>query len=228
VAERHLRAIDGAGEVVLGDFVPSDYQLLIEQNAKHLRTIAALKGQLSRLAKVDPQAATVERILVAWRNRCYGPTSRIDVSVDGKRGDVVRKTLRRLIEADDEPELADPDKAKHAEAMALAEGRAVERIMAAIDGASKFPFEGAYGRRFAEAGPGLKKKVDIAYVLRDGPKMEQFEDLVEADARRIAYAAELWRMVQSQPNLRLVLASFGPEPCGEILARLVRWCCANS
>jgi hypothetical protein len=227
VAEAHLRVIDGAGEVTLGDVVPDDYALLEEANRKLRREVAAYKAQLSRLRKVDPQAATVEKILVTWRNRCYGPTSRVETPLDGKRADAVRRTLKRLIDADEDPMLADSNYAGD-EARTAAEGRAVERIMAAIDGASRFPFEGAYGRRFAEAGPGLKKKVDIVYILRDEIKTEQFVELVEADERRIAYAAELWRMVQSQPNLKLVLASFGPEPHGEILARLVRWCCANS
>lgn len=227
MSEPHLRVINGAGEVTLGDVVPDDYALLEEANRKLRRELAAAKGQLSRLAKVDPQAATVERILAAWKAKLYGPASRIETPIDGKRADSVRRTLRRLIENDEDPELASADKEAHAEAAARAEARAVERIMAAIDGAARFPFEGAYGRRFAEAGPGLKKKVDIVYVLRDEIKMEQFVDLVEVDERRIAYQAELWRMLQAQPNLRLVLATLGPEPQGEIIARAVRWCCAN-
>jgi hypothetical protein len=103
----------------------------------------------------------------------------------------------------------------------------VERIMAAIDGCARFPFE-RYGEHFAEPAAGRKRRDELAYILANEVRMEKLADLIEADERRIAYAAELWRMVQSQPNLKLVLASFGPEPCGEILARLVRWCCANS
>jgi len=224
-----FRVIDGGGgEVVLGDVVPDDYALLEEANRKLRREVAAYKGQLSRLRKVDPQAATIERILTHWRDRCYGPTSRVETAIDGKRADVVRKTLKRLIENDEDPELANPDKEAHAEATQRAEARAVERVMAAIDGAAKHPYEGAYGKRFAEATPGAKRKVDIVYLLRDEVKLEQFVALIEADERRIAYRAELWRMLQSSPQLRLVLASLGPEPFGEIVAQAIRWCAANA
>jgi hypothetical protein len=226
VAEAHLRVIDGAGEVTLGDVVPDDYALLEEANRKLRREVAAYKAQLSRLRKVDPQAATVERLMHYWRDKLRGPTSRVQLPIDGKRADAVRKMLRQLVENDDDPELANPKAAEHAEATVRAEARAVERIMAAIDGCARFPFE-RYGEHFAESAAGRKRRDELAYILANEVRMEKLADLIEADERRIAYAAELWRMVQSQPNLKLVLASFGPEPHGEILARLVRWCCAN-
>lgn len=223
MAEPHLRVIDGAGEVQLGDVVPSDYALLEEENRRLRRQLAAYKGQLARLAKTDPSAETVERLLVYWRNNLHGPdNTRVDISIDGKRGDVVRRTLKRLVENDPDPELANPDKAAHASALQAATERAEERIRNAIDGAKMFPYEGKYASRFSEAGPGRKRKADLLYILRDGPKMEAFEDLHEGDARRIAYAHDLHRRLTTQPGLREVFASLDPE-CGEILARAVRW-----
>jgi hypothetical protein len=224
-----LRVISGEGEVVQddGSLLPADYALIDAECRRLRRQVSALRGQISRLQRVDPQAELIERILVAWRDRCHGPTSRVEVAIDGKRADIVRKTLRRLIENDPDPELANPSKVAHEDATQRAEARAVERIMAAIDGAAKFPYEGAYGRRFSEATPGAKKKCEITYLLRDEVKLEQFVALVEADERRLAYAADIWRMVQTQPNLRLILKQFGPEPQGELVARLIRWCCAN-
>ena len=226
MAEPHLRVVDGNGEIDDDARVlPGDYALLVEQNAKHLRTIAALKGQLARLRKVDPQAATIEKVLVHWKLKCRGPTSRVQLPLDGARADAVRKALRRLIEADEDPELASA--AKHAEAAQAAEARAVERILAAIDGCARFPFE-RYGEHFGEPGPGRKRRDELVYILANEVRMEKLADLIEYDERRRAYQAELWRMLQSQPNLRLVLATLGPEPEGEILARAVRWCCANA
>lgn len=223
-----LRVITGDGEIALGDVVPDDYALLEEANRKLRREVAAYKSQLSRLRKVDPQAEVIERLLVTWRNTLRGPTSRVEIPVDGKRAEAVRRTLRRLIENDEDPELAHPDKAKHAEAVENATQRAEARIMEAIEGLARFPFEGAYGRRFAEAGPGLKRKDEILYALRDEVKMEQFVNLShEAEDRHAAYRVDLWRRLQDQPNLRLVLASLGPVPQGEVLARAIRWACAN-
>lgn len=222
-----LRVIEGhGGEIVLGDVVPDDYALLEEANRKLRREVAAFKGQLSRLRKVDPQAATVEKILSHWRNKLRGPTSRVQLPLDGKRADAVRKCLRQLVENDEDPDLANPDKEQHAEAMQRAEARAVERILAAIDGCARFPFE-SYGEHYGEPAPGRKRRDELTYILASEIRMEKLAALVESDERRIAYAAEIWRMVQTQPNLRLVLAQFGPEPQGELLARLVRWCCAN-
>lgn len=223
-----LRVIDGAGEVVQedGSVLPQDYALQDEEIRRLRRQVSALKGQISRLQRVDPQAATIERVLTYWKLKLRGPTSRVQTPIDGKRAEAVRRMLKQLIENMDDPELANPKAAAHAEATQRAEAAAVERIMAAIDGCARFPFE-RYGEHYAEPAPGLKRRDELTYILANEVRMEKLADLIEADERRIAYAAELWRRVQTQPNLKLILASFGPEPSGEILARLVRWCCAN-
>ena len=227
MAEAHLRVIDGAGEIVAGDFVPDDHALLQEEFRKKCRECAALRGQLSRLRKVDPQAATVERIMHYWRDKLRGPTSRVLLPLDGKRADAVRRAIRQLVENDDDPELATVDKAAHAEATKRAEDRAVERILAAIDGCARFPFQ-RFDDHVAEAGPGCVRRDELHYILASEVRMEMLANKIEADERRIAYAAELWRMLQDQPNLRLVLASLGPDPFGEIVARAIRWCAANA
>jgi hypothetical protein len=211
VPEPHLRVVtvNEQGQVDEQGYLPSDYLLLVEENRKLIREKAALKGQLTKLRKVDPQAETIEGLLVYWRNRLRGPASTVDISLDGKRADKVRKAIARCVEAD-QCEEGDPVE------------RAAERIRTAIDGCAMFPFEGAYGRRFSEQVKGSIRKDDLAYVLRDGPKQEQFEALREADEKRIAYARDLHRRLLEQPNLKALLATFDPEMC-EILCRAIRW-----
>lgn len=223
----NLRVIDGNGE--LDDesaVVPLDYALLLEQNRKLLREKAALQGRLTRLLRDDPDAELVTSLLVYWRNRCRGPLSRVEIPVDGRRGDAVRRTLKRLVDADEDPQLANPDKTAHKAAVESATERAAAKIREAIDGCAAFPYAGAYGKRFAEPGPRLERKDEIVYVLRDEIVFERFRGLHDGDARRKAYAADLYRRLTTQPNLRLVLASFDPE-MGEVLARAIRWVQAN-
>lgn len=225
-----LRVIDGGtGQVVQedGSLLPQDYALQDEEIRRLRRQVSALKGQLSRLQKVDPQAATIESVLTHWKLKLRGPTSRVQIPLDGARADAVRKALRRLIENDEDPDLANPKAEAHADATKRAEDRAVGRILAAIDGCARCPFE-QYGQHFPEPGPGRTRRDELTYILANEVRMEKLADLIEADERRIAYQAELWRMLQTQPNLRLILATLGPEPCGEIIARAVRWCCANA
>lgn len=219
-----LRVIDGNGELDDAHTVlPADYALLVEECRKLLREKAALKAQLTKLRKVDPQAETIEGLLAYWRNTCHGPSARHEISLDTKRAEVVRRALRRLIENDPDPELTTADKGLRAVALHSATERAVERIRTAIDGAACFPFEGPYGRRYGEHAEGLKRKVDITYILRDEIKLEQFERLREGDEKRIAYAHELHERLRKSRPLRQTLASLDPEH-GELLARAIRWC----
>jgi hypothetical protein len=196
---------------------------LAEEGMRELRARnAGLKGRITKLMREDPQAETIESLLAYWRNRCRGPQSNVDISVDGKRGEVVRKTLKRLVDADPDPLLASPDKEQRAQALQNATDRACERIRSAIDGCALFPFEGAYGRRYPEQVPGSRRKDDLILILRDGPKMEQFEALRDDDEKRRAYAWDLKRRIDTQRNFRAVLQSLDPE-YGEVLARAIRW-----
>jgi hypothetical protein len=242
--ERRLHAVEGTGEIDDGLAGLAHDQLVeetrraialnegltrdLEAAEKDMRSLRAsrdaYKGQVTRL--MTPKAGgveLVESLLGYWLMKCHGPDSSVEVPIDGKRGDAVRATLRRLVQADKDPDLANPDKEKHAAALADAEQRAAERIRAAIDGAAQFPFEGKYAKRYPEQVPGSKRKVDLIYILRDEVKMEQFERLHDEDERRLAYRADLHRRLVTQPNLRAVLASFDPDH-SEILARAIRWC----
>jgi hypothetical protein len=223
-----LRVIDGHGEVVQedGSVLPADYALIEEQCRVLRRQVSALKGQISRLQKVDPQAAAIERVLMHWKLSLRGPTSRVGIPIDGKRADAIRKMLRKLVENDDDPELANPDKVAHLEAAQAAEARAVERMLAAIDGCARFPFQ-HYDEQYPDPGPGRKRRDEPDYIFRDEVRLEKFVALSEADDGHAAYRADLWRRLKSRPMLREVLRELGPDPHGETLARAVRWCCAN-
>jgi hypothetical protein len=224
MTERAFRVINGDGELDESSAVlPKDYALILEENRRLLRVVAGYKAQIAKLMREDPQAEYVEAVLAYWKRVCHGPDSRVLIPMDGKRADAVRKALKWIIDSDEDPLLASPKKDEHREALEAATERATERIRAAIDGAARFPYEGRYGMRFAEAGDGLQKKVDIRYILRDEAKIDQFQALFEADDKRRAYAHELHARLKAQPQLRLVLASLNPE-MGEILARAIRWC----
>jgi hypothetical protein len=218
-----FRVIDGEGQVDDDTaVVPADYGLLLEANRKHLREIAGLKGQISRMTKVDPLAETIEAALIYWKLRCHGPNSRVQIPLDGARAAVVKKTLARLVEADDDPPLASTDKAERAVALESATDRALDRIKQAVDGAARKPFEGAYGKRFPEQLPGTRRKVDLVYILRDEVKMEQFVSIVETDELRQAYRAELYRQLTTRPGMLALFASLQPEH-SEIICASIRW-----
>lgn len=224
MAERPVfRVIDGEGQVDDDTaVVPADYGLLLEANRKHLREIAGLKGQISRMTKVDPLAETIEAALIYWKVRCHGPHSRVQIPLDGARAAAVKKTLARLIEADEDPLLASTDKAERATALESATDRALDRIKQAVDGAARKPFEGKYAKRYAEQLPGTKRKVDLVYILRDEVKMEQFVSIVETDERRLAYKAQLYRELTTRPGMLALFASLQPEH-SEIICASIRW-----
>lgn len=190
-------------------------------------TIGALKGQITIQNRVDGLDDVIEGLLIHWRNTLRGPDSSVCVDTDSKRGESVRKRLKALIQADPDPGLANPDKAQREGALEHAAERAATRIRAAIDGCARAPFAGAYGKRYAEPGPGRRRKDELAYLVKDEVNMERFEAIVEAEPRRLAYRAELADRLKREPNLRLVLASLGPFCDGEILARCVRWCASQ-
>jgi hypothetical protein len=201
--------------------------ILAEENLCEMRASrAALKAQLTKLRRAGTPDEHVESLLVYWRNTCRGPESGVEIPLDGKRADLVRKTLKRIVDNDPDPELANPDKDAQALAVASAMERAAGRIRNAIDGCARFPFEGAYARRYGEMVPGSKRKDDIVYILRDEIKLEAFEHLHEGDEGRRAYAQDLWHRMRTQPQFRLVLASLNPEH-GELLARAIRHVQAN-
>lgn len=239
-----LKLVEGTGEVDDGlanlsfDVLVSKVRHLTALNEGLLNEITAfevdLKGKRAQMGalkaritiqnRVDGLDEIIESILIYWRNTLRGPDSTVCVDVDSKRGEAVRKRLKALIQADDDPGLANPDKDQRENALEQAAQRAAVRIHAAIDGCARAPFAGAYGKRYAEPGTGRHRKDELAYVVRDEVNMERFEAIVESDPRRLAYRAELADRLKREPNLRLVLASLGPFVDGEVLARCVRWC----
>jgi hypothetical protein len=183
----------------------------------------AYKGQVTRL--MTPKAGgveLVESLLSYWRSRCHGPNSTVEIPVDGKRGDAVRATLKRLVEADKAPDLASPDKDKRAAALATAEQRAAEKIRQAIDGAARFPYREKYGNRHPEKRPGTHKSVDLTSILKDEVSLGKFVALVETDERRLAYKAQLYRELTTRPGMLALFASLDPSH-GEIICAAVRW-----
>lgn len=194
-----------------------------DEHATDRARISGLKGQISKWNRQATPDDLVEPILWHWKHACRGPNSRVEITVEGKRADVVRKTIARLVKGDRDPELANPDKEKRQEALETAQQRAATAINEGIAGAVAFPYREKYGRRFAEPGPGRYKANDLTDILATEKSLEMFRDLHEGDARRLAYAHDLKRRMQEQPRLRLVFASLNPE-YPELLARAIRYC----
>lgn len=240
--ERHLRALAGTGEV--DDGLSDLTHAVLVERARHYMNLCegltrdlqatekdmrslrasrdAYKGQVTRLMTPRAGVELVDSLLVYWKVRCHGPDARVGIATDGKRGDVVRATLKRLVDNDKDPGLASTDKAEHAKALECAEQRAADRIRSAVDGAAALPFRNKYGKRFPEPGPGLRRAVDLVYVLRDEPTMEMFEALHDGDERRLAYRAELHRRLTTRPMELQLLASYDPA-YSEVLCRAIRW-----
>lgn len=193
-----------------------------DEHATDRARISGLKGQISKWNRQATPDDLVEPILWHWKHVCRGPSSRVEITVEGKRADVVRKTIARLVKGDQDPELANPDKEKRQEALETAQQRAADAINEGIAGAVAFPYREKYGRRFAEPGPGRYKANDLTDILATEKSLEMFRDLHEGDARRLAYAHDLKRRMDTQPNLVPLLATFSPE-WPELLCRAIRY-----
>lgn len=200
---------------------------LAEEGMRELRASrSAYKALLTKMARAEPEAETIERCLAHWKNACRSPRSTVEIPLDGKRAAFVRKTLKRLIENDQDPALANPDKDERAKALQDATQRAEAAIHEAIEAAARFPYREKYGQRHTEPGPGRYKQNDIPDILKDEITLAKFRALHDGDEKRRAYAHDLYRRMQTQPQLRAILASFDPD-YGELLARAVRWCQAQ-
>ncbi len=196
-AERaRLRVIDGNGEIDDDAVVlPGDYALLIEQNAKHLRTIAALRGEITKLRKVDPLAETIMEIMEYWRERTGRPRAKIPL--DGSRARVTKARL-----ADFTP----------------------DQLKATIDAVAAWPFQGKFGVRFCCDGPDRKRKDELELIFRDERHIEDLLKLAQGDAEHAAYRAYVHGLCQSSPNVLLALAILGDKPPhGEVLRKAALW-----
>jgi hypothetical protein len=203
-----------------------ELRLAEDEHATDRARIAGLKGQISKWNRQATPDDLVEPILQRWKQACRGPRSSCEIPLDGKRADLVRKTIKRLADADPDPELANPDKDKRAAAVQTAQQRASAAVLEAIEGAAAFPYREKYGKRWPEGGKGRYKANDIPDILKDELTLEKFRHLHDGDEKRRAYAHDLKRRIDTSPQFKLWLASLDPQ-YGELIARAVRWCQAN-
>jgi hypothetical protein len=194
-----LRVLDGDGEVTIRDdltALPSDEAALVEVIVKQRREIAALKRDAAKMAAVDPDAETISELLEYWRDKTGHAKARIPV--DGRRWRIVKARLKDGFEAD--------------------------RLKRAIDGVVAFPFEGDYGERFTEPGPGRKRKDDIVNAMRDEELTERRIRLAEGDGPMREYRRFVFDACRQHPSLVDGLALLGGQvPDGNVLARAVVW-----
>ena len=195
-AARHLRAVDTNGQLVEDVTpVPSEVAALTQQLVDAQRKIAALKGQITRLRKVDPRASDIMDVLEHWRTVCKHPKA--DIPLDGKRAEYVAKML--------------------------AVPFTVEDIKQACDGVAKFPYE-EYGQHYAEPGPKRKRRTDIPYICRDEVKLAQLRDLAVRDNGEDWYREWLWDLCQRVHFVPTVLAHLGKyEPSADVLLKAIVW-----
>lgn len=196
-----LRVIDGNGEIDEGASVlPGDYALLVDLNAKHLRTIAALKGEITKLRRVDPQAETITEILDYWRTRTRHPKACIPL--DGSRAKVTKARLADFT----------PDELKRA-----------------IDAAAERPWMGGFGERFCEAGPGRKRRDELELLFRDERHVEDLLALAEGDGPHRAYRRFVHDLCKRDKLVTACLAMLAEhEPHGEVLAAAAVWARSQS
>jgi hypothetical protein len=196
-ARPDLRVIDGNGELA-DDLTPilSDAAALMEVVVKQRQEIAALKRQAAKMAAVDPDAETIADTLEYWREKTGHTKAKIPV--DGRRWRIVKARLKDGFEAD--------------------------RLKRAIDGVVAFPFEGDYGERFAEPGPGRKRKDDVVNAMRDEELTERRIRLAEGDGPMREYRRFVFNVCRQHPSLVDGLALLGgQDPNGQVLARAVVW-----
>lgn len=194
-----LRVIDGEGQVAEDlTAILSEEAALLEVIVRQRREIAALKGELTKLRRIDPDAEDIMTLLDYWQRECNHPRSSIEA--DGVRW---RKTKERLANP-----LFTP-----------------ERLKRAIDGTAAFPYEGKYGERFTLPADDRRRKDDLAlHIFRDEVQTERRIALAEGDGPYRAYKRLVFDAVRDNPGLVEQFAALGMvDPHGEVLARAVVW-----
>jgi hypothetical protein len=194
----NLRVITGEGEIAEDlTAIPSDEAVLVERLKKAGREIAALKGQIARLAAADPNAETVTALLQHWQKTCGHPRAKIPL--DGVRADAARKML----------------KAKYTP----------EQLRFVIDVAAEQPWMGDYGQRFTEPGDGRKRRDELTLLFRDEKHVEDLIRLGTGANTLREYRRFVHRLVQEHPKLVTALALLAArEPVrGEVLASAAMW-----
>lgn len=200
-ARPNLRVLDGDGEVtVREDLTPilSETAALVEELVDLRRKLSATRGELTKLRKADPKREVICDILEHWKQRTGHLGAQ--VPVDGKRFKVVKARLN--------------------------DGYTPDQLKRAIDGVAAFPYEGEYGKRYAEKAKGRKQKDDLAlHIMCDEVQVDKRIRLAEADWSYETYRTWLYEQCQAKPNLRHALAFLASEhtPHGSVLASAALW-----
>lgn len=197
---RHLRAIDGNGELIEDVTpVPSDVALLTEELIDLRRKLSAVQAKNTRLAKVSPKAEQIADVLEHWHTTVKAGSKRVKIPVDGARWKAVAAMLR------------------HYDA---------EQLKACVDVVAARPFM-QYDRRYASPGPGRVRRDDITLMFRDERHVEELLAMSdEAVAERDAYARWLHGLCVSYPKLVKMLAYLARErePHPDVLVSCALWC----
>lgn len=200
-AARHLHVVDGHGELDTDSVpIPSDVALLVEEVIDLRRKVAALKGQITKLRKVDPRASEISEVLEYWLLKCKGNSPRVKVPLDGSRAKAVSNMLK----------LYD-----------------VYQLKRAIDALAAFPWA-QYDRRYCEAGPGRVRRDELEVAFRDERHVEALLALSDGDEEHKAYRRFVHGLIQQHPLIVAALAMLGQqEPHGSVLASAAKWAAAK-
>lgn len=179
------------GSVIL----PGDYASLEQLNRKLRRENAALKGQLTLLRKVDPEAETITEVLEHWRAATNH--SACAIPLDGKRAAAVAKMLK----------LFTP-----------------EQLKTVSDVAGRFPFE-QYGERFCCPAKGRKRRDGADFLFHDEVRVEKLLELADRENDHAEYRAWVWKScLIHEDRVLSVLSLLGHhEPHADVLVEAVRW-----
>lgn len=198
-AARHLRAVDGNGELVEDVTpVPSDVALLTEELLDLRRKYTALKAQNTRLAKASPKAEQISEVLEHWHAVVKDNHPLVKYPLGEARWKATSKMLQHYT---------------------------LDELKTCVDVVAARPFM-QYDRRYPAPGPGRVRRDDITLMFRDERHVEELLALSdEAVAEREAYARWLHGLCKSYPKLVAMLAYLARErePHGDVLAGACRW-----
>lgn len=199
VEKAHLRIIDGHGEVS-EDLtpIPTAEAMLVDEIVMLKRQCASLKGQITKLRKVDARVDEIGEVLEHWRAVCH---PRALIPIDGARAKAVKDRLE--------------------------EGSTVEDLRAAIDYVVEYPYMAEFGVRHCEPGKGRRRNDELTVIFRDEAhvaKLLREAKERESDTAHADYARWLFEACKVRPALKPELAFLAErEPHGSVIARAAVW-----